>query len=94
MTPSAVDEAAPAILPDMNGHSNSELTDGVNGLAKQSGGSSMIPEPTSPGCLSTLSLSLGDLQTEQKNTKTTKVDAVSTLDLCRRFAFPSHVQSL
>ena len=83
MSPIAIDEA-PAILPEMNGHSSNEHADSTNGIAKQSNGSSMMAEVNASGRPSTSSLSLGDLQTEQKNAKSTKVDAVSTLDLCRK----------
>lgn len=96
MTPSAVDEAAPAIpdrLSDLNGQSHKQ-TDGANGLVNQSSGSSMTPDATSLGPSSTSSCSLGDLQTEQKNAKTTKVDAVSTLDLCRKLELPRHPETV
>lgn len=51
---------------------------------KMNGGSLTITEASAPAAVPfTLTLSLGDLQTEHQNVRTAKIDAVSSLDLCR-----------
>lgn len=91
MPPSTVDEAQPAIYDTssiLNGNYVGKQTEGMNGLATHTNGSLVIPAATAPVRPSTPTYSLGDLQTEQKNVNSANVDAVSTLDLCRKPVFP------
>lgn len=85
----AVDGAQSATYdapPSLNGDYASTQTEGLSGLATHTSGSLVIPAATAPVRPSTPTYSLGDLQTEQKNANSAKVDAVSTLDLCRKRA--------
>lgn len=66
------------------GNYGGKQTEGMNGLATHTSGSLVLPAATAPVRPSTPTYSLGDLQTEQKNVNSANVDAVSTLDLCRK----------
>ena len=97
MGPSAADEACQAIYDPRSGLSGdygSKQTQGMNGLSAHPSGSLVIPAATAPVRPSTPTYSLGDLQTEQKNVNSAKVDAVSTLDLCRMLAFVGNMRWL
>lgn len=87
MAPLAIDEESSATLDrlmDLNGCADNKRRELTNGLSKPSSGSSLVPEaliPTPPSATTCL----GDLQTEQENAKTSDIDSMSSLDLCRMF---------
>ena len=89
---SAVGDGAPPAIQDqspaLDGQYNSKITEGMSGLTAHTSGSLVIPAATAPVRPSTPTYSLGDLQTEQKNANSAKVDVVSTLDLCRMLVCP------
>lgn len=86
MAPLAIDEDFPAIqngVPDLNGHVDNKRRDLTNGLSKMTS-SSMAPDAATPVLESATTCSLGNLQTEQENANTSNIDAMSSLDLCRK----------
>lgn len=97
MAPLAIDEVAPTTqecLLSLNGHADNKRTNGMNVPEKPACISSMVPEEIAPVPSSTTTCSLADLQTEQENANTTNVDAMSSLDLCRKRPFPSNPVTL
>ena len=90
MSPSATDEVLPGAQNGLNGH-GAKHVDGVNGAANGHSAASAAPSSIPP---STSACALGDLQTEQKNANTTKIDTMSSLDICRKFRLTGGAQVL